>query len=453
MGLVLLGVSVLTFFIAHVVPADPVLAALGEHAREDQIRSYRHAYGLDRPVGVQYLIYVHRLLAGDFGISIRTRRPVAEDLGEFLPATVELGGTAWLVALLLGIPAGILSAIYKDRIFDHLARIGSLIGASMPVFWLGLLLLGSFYYRLRWLPGPGRLDISAIPPPPRTGLLLIDSALAGDGVVFWSALRHLVLPALTLGLFSTAVIARMTRSAMLEVLYQDYIRTARAKGLARARIVLRHALRNAMIPTLTIVGISFGNLLSGAVLTETVFAWPGLGRYATTSAISLDFPAVMGVTIVAAVIYTTINLVIDLLYARLDPRVRYEYAGSPAAPPVALPSRPAPPQPAGHARCGDRAALLARCTRCSAAGPASAADPVPGGAVGTTERAVSAWPGSAGTGYLQPLTLRGASLAHDRSGGGRHRRCVGDGRGHGRRVRRRPRCSRADACDGYLFCL
>ena len=324
MGLVLLGVSVLTFFIAHVVPADPVLVALGEHAREDQIQAYRHAYGLDRPVGVQYLIYVHRLLAGDFGISIRTRRPVAEDLGEFLPATVELGGTAWLVALLLGIPAGILSAIYKDRIFDHLARIGSLIGASMPVFWLGLLLLGSFYYRLRWLPGPGRLDISAIPPPPRTGLLLIDSALAGDGVVFWSALRHLVLPGLTLGLFSTAVIARMTRSAMLEVLYQDYIRTARAKGLAGARVVLRHALRNAMIPTLTIVGISFGNLLSGAVLTETVFAWPGLGRYATTSAISLDFPAVMGVTIVAAVIYTTINLAIDLLYARLDPRVRYE---------------------------------------------------------------------------------------------------------------------------------
>src|SRR5206468_2362326 len=162
------------------------------------------------------------------------------------------------------------------RIFDHLARIGSLIGASLPVFWLGLLLLGSFYYRLRWLPGPGRLDISAIPPPPRTGLLLIDSALAGDGAVFWSALRHLVLPGLTLGLFSTAVIARMTRSAMLEVLYQDYIRTARAKGLAGARVVLRHALRNAMIPTLTIVGISFGNLLSGAVLTETVFAWPGL---------------------------------------------------------------------------------------------------------------------------------------------------------------------------------
>ncbi len=324
MGLVLLGVSVLTFFIAHVVPADPVLVALGEHAREDQIQAYRRAYGLDRPIGVQYVIYIRRLVTGDLGISIRTRRPVADDLREFLPATVELGGTAWVVALLLGIPAGILSAVYKDRIFDHFSRIGALVGASMPVFWLGLLLLGTFYYRLRWLPGPGRLDVSAIAPPSRTGLLLVDAALAGDWPVLSNALRHLVLPALTLGLFSTAVIARMTRSAMLEVLYQDYIRTARAKGLARARVVLRHALRNAMIPTLTVVGISFGNLLSGAVLTETIFAWPGLGRYATASAISLDFPAVIGVALVAAVIYTTINLIIDLLYARLDPRVRYE---------------------------------------------------------------------------------------------------------------------------------
>lgn len=323
-GLVLLGVSVLTFFIAHVVPADPVLVALGEHAREEQIQAYRRAYGLDRPVGVQYLIYIGRLLRGDLGISIRTRRPVADDLREFLPATVELGGTAWVIALLLGIPAGVLSAVYKDRVFDHLSRIGALMGASMPVFWLGLLLLGTFYYGLRWLPGPGRLDASAIPPPARTGLLLVDATLAGDRAAFSSALQHLVLPALTLGLFSTAVIARMTRSAMLEVLYQDYIRTARAKGLAHARVVVRHALRNALVPTLTVVGLSFGNLLSGAVLTETIFAWPGLGRYATTSAISLDFPAVMGVALVTAVIYTTINLIIDLLYARLDPRVRYE---------------------------------------------------------------------------------------------------------------------------------
>ena len=324
MVLVLLGVSVLTFFIAHVVPGDPVLVALGEHAREEQIVAYRRAYGLDRPVPVQYAVYMSRLTRGDLGISIRTRRPVADDLQEFLPATIELSSAAWLVALVLGIPAGILSAVFKDRIFDHLSRLGALIGASFPVFWLGLLLLGAFYYRLRWLPGPGRLDVVISPPPLRTGLLLVDAVLAGDGEALRNALRHLVLPALTLGLFSTAVIARMTRSAMLEVLFQDYIRTARAKGLREGRVVALHALKNAMIPTLTIIGISFGSLLSGAVLTETIFAWPGLGRYATASAISLDFPAVMGVTLVVAVVYTQVNLVVDLIYARLDPRVRYE---------------------------------------------------------------------------------------------------------------------------------
>lgn len=324
MALVLLGVSVLTFFIAHVVPGDPVLVALGEHARDDQIVAYRRAYGLDRPVPVQYAVYIRRLLTGDLGISIRTRRPVADDLRQFLPATVELGTSAWLVALALGIPAGILSAVFRDRMFDHLSRVAALIGASLPVFWLGLLLLATFYYRLRWLPGPGRLDIALTPPAARTGLLIIDATLAGDVQALRDAARHLVLPALTLGLFSTAVIARMTRSAMLEVLFQDYIRTARAKGLREGRVVTLHALKNAMIPTLTIIGISFGSLLSGAVLTETIFAWPGLGRYATTSAISLDFPAVMGVTLVVAVLYTVVNLFVDILYARLDPRVRYE---------------------------------------------------------------------------------------------------------------------------------
>lgn len=324
MVLVLLGVSVLTFFIAHVVPGDPVLVALGEHAREDQILAYRHAYGLDRPVSVQYVTYLRRLVTGDLGISIRTRRPVAEDLREFFPATMELGGAAWVVALMLGIPAGILSAVFKDKIFDHLSRLGALIGASLPVFWLGLLMLSVFYYRLRWFPGPGRLDVVLNPPPLRTGFYVVDSILGGDGEAARNALRHLVLPALTLGLFSTAVIARMTRSAMLEVMYQDYIRTARAKGLRQSRVIALHALKNAMIPTLTIIGVSFGSLLSGAVLTETIFAWPGVGRYATASAVSLDFPAVMGVTLVVAVLYTVVNLVVDLIYARLDPRVRYE---------------------------------------------------------------------------------------------------------------------------------
>lgn len=317
------GVSVLTFFISHVIPADPVLAALGEHAREGQIRAFRQQYGLDRPLPIQYAVYVRGLLRGDLGLSIRTRRPVAEDLREFFPATIELASAAWLVSLAIGLPAGVLSAVYQDRLFDHLARLVALVGASMPVFWLGLVLLGLFYYRLGWFPGPGRLDVHIAPPPDRTGLLLLDSLLAGRWDALGNALAHLVLPAVTLGTFSTAVVARMTRSAMLEVLRQDYVRTARAKGLPEGRVLLVHGLRNALPPVLTVVGISFGNLLSGAVLTETVFSWPGLGRYATASAVSLDFPAVMGVTLVGAVVYPLLNLLVDLGYLLVDPRIRY----------------------------------------------------------------------------------------------------------------------------------
>jgi len=320
---VLAGVSALTFFISHVIPADPVLAALGEHAREDQIRAFRRQYGLDRPLPAQYAIYVRGLLRGDLGLSIRTRRPVAEDLREFFPATIELASAAWLVSLAIGLPAGVLSAVCQDRPFDHLARLVALVGASMPVFWLGLVLLGLFYYRLGWLPGPGRLDVHIAPPPDRTGLLVLDSLLAGRWDALGNALAHLVLPALALGTFSTAVVARMTRSAMLEVLRQDYVRTARAKGLPEGRVLLVHALCNALPPILTVVGISFGNLLSGAVLTETVFSWPGLGRYATASAVSLDFPAVMGVTLLSAVIYPLLNLLVDLGYLLVDPRIRY----------------------------------------------------------------------------------------------------------------------------------
>lgn len=322
-GVVLFGVSVLTFFVSHVVPGDPVLVALGEHAREDQIREFRHKYGLDRPVVVQYVIYMNGLFHGDLGISIRTRRPVLDDLRDFFPATVELASAAWATAFVIGIPAGVLSAVYKDRLIDHVVRVVALIGASVPIFWLGLVMLGVFYYRLRWLPGPGRLDVFLVQPRAVTGLLLVDSLIAGDWSTLANAMAHLILPALALGYFSTAVVARMTRSAMLEVLGQDYVRTAHAKGLTARRVVLLHALKNAMIPTLTIIGISFGSLLSGAVLTETIFAWPGLGRYATASAVSLDFPAVMGVTLLAAVIYPIVNLVVDLAYLFFDPRVRY----------------------------------------------------------------------------------------------------------------------------------
>jgi peptide/nickel transport system permease protein len=318
---VLAGVSVITFVLTQLVPIDPAAAALGQNARDEQIEAFRRQYGLDRPPVEQYVTYVGRLLRGDLGISIRTRRPVADDLRDYLPATIELSLAAMSVTLVLGISLGVLSAVRRNSLLDGVARVFALVGGSLPIFFLGLLVLALFYSRLRWLPGPGRLDAYLTPPPRVSGMYTLDSLLAGNMQVFRNSLAHLVLPAVTLGYFSTAVLLRMTRSAMLEVLTQDYIRTAQAKGLRDRTVLLRHALKNAMIPVLTTVGITFGSLLSGAVLTETIFAWPGLGRYATASATSLDFPAVMGVTLVAAIVYPVVNLLVDIGYHALDPRI------------------------------------------------------------------------------------------------------------------------------------
>jgi len=319
---VMIGVSVITFAISHLVPADPAIAALGDHASAEQIAAFRSEYHLDRPLPEQYLTYVGGILRGDLGRSIRTRREVVADLAEAFPATLELSLAALLVAIVVGIPSGVWSAVSRGRLPDYLVRVLSLVGGSLPVFWLGLIVIGLGYYQLGWFPGGGRIDLFVPPPPARTGLYVLDSLLAGDIVALASALRHLVLPALTLGYFSTAVIARMTRSSMLEVLGQDYMRTARAKGLQERIVVLRHGLRNALIPTVTIIGLTFGSLLSGAVLTETIFSWPGLGRYATASAVSLDFPAVLGVTLLAAVVYPVANLAVDVAYFWLDPRTQ-----------------------------------------------------------------------------------------------------------------------------------
>jgi peptide/nickel transport system permease protein len=319
---VMIGVSVITFAISHVIPADPAVVALGDHATADQIAAFRAEYHLDRPLPEQYATYVVGILHGDLGKSIRTRRAVSDDLADSFPATLELSFAALFISLLVGIPAGIWSAIYRGRPPDVIVRIAALAGGSLPVFWLGLIVIGLGYYQLGWFPGGGRLDTFVSPPPTRTGLYVVDSLLALDFEALRSSLIHLVLPALTLGYFSTAVITRMTRSSMLEVLGQDYMRTARAKGLAERVIVLRHGLRNALIPTVTIIGLTFGSLLSGAVLTETIFSWPGLGRYATASAISLDFPAVLGVTLLAAIVYPVANLAVDVAYYWLDPRIQ-----------------------------------------------------------------------------------------------------------------------------------
>lgn len=320
---VVFGVTLITFIISHVVPADPVVAYLGEHAPPDLVEQVRHQLGLDQPLPVQYVIYIRQLLHGNLGVSIMDNRPVGVDLAQYLPATVELATSAMLVAILIGVPTGVVSALYKDSWPDQVARVFALGGTSLPVFYVALLALGLFYSRLGVLPGPGQLDIYTPPPPHLTGMVAVDALLSGDWPALVDALRHLVLPALVLGYYSTGLITRMTRGSLLEVLRQDYVRTARAKGVAESRVVLLHALRNALLPTVTVIGLTYGSLLSGAVLTETIFSWPGIGRYATNSVTNVDIPAVLGVTLIVAVVYSGVNLAVDVLYAYLDPQIRY----------------------------------------------------------------------------------------------------------------------------------
>ena len=319
-----IGITLATFLISHVVPADPLGMVLSERAMQNPeiVKAYRERFGLDKPLPEQYAIYLQNLLQGDFGTSIATQRPVSRDLAQFLPATLELSLGAMLVAVLLGLPIGVLAAVRRDRLADHCARIISLIGVSVPVFWLGLLALNLFYFHLNWLPGPGRLDPHLTAPATVTGLLTLDSLLARDLAAFWSSLRHLILPSLVLGSYSMGTISRITRSTLLEALGQDYVRTARAKGLEERAVVLTHALRNALIPTVTVTGLAFGNLMAGAVLTETIFSWPGIGRYAVGAAAFLDFPAIMGVTLLIGFLYVAVNLGVDVAYAFLDPRIR-----------------------------------------------------------------------------------------------------------------------------------
>ncbi len=323
MVFVLWGVSFAAFFLANVVPSDPAAAALGPNAREEQINAFREQYGLNKPVLVQYKIYMSKLLRGDLGNSLRTKRTIWSDIKQFFPATLELTLSALIVALLLGVPSGVLAALYQDKPFDLFVRSLALIAGAVPIYWLALILINVLHANLGWLPGPGRIDAFLFPPPRVTGLMTIDTLIAKDFEAFWDAARHLILPGIVLGSYSTAIVSRMTRSSMLEVLKQDYVRTAHSKGLAQRVVIFKHALRNAALPILTVAGNIMGSLLAGAVLTETIFSWPGLGSYATSSVTSLDFPAVMGVTLVAGVAYSFINLMVDISYAIFDPRIRY----------------------------------------------------------------------------------------------------------------------------------
>ncbi|ABV33420.1 MULTISPECIES: ABC transporter permease [Pseudothermotoga] len=322
MILVLLGVSVIVFVVARVIPADPVGAILGGNAPPDLIDDMRHRLGLDKPLINQFLDYMFGLLKGDLGVSLKSNRPVTTDIADFFPATLELAIAATFVSILLGITLGIFSAVYRNRFIDHFSRVFSILGVSMPVFWTGLLLLLLFYYKLGWLPGTGRLSLFTPAPDRITGLLIIDSLLTLNFEAFKDALSHIILPAVVLGYSATASIARITRSSMLDVLRQDYIRTAKAKGIGKRLVIYRHALRNALIPVVTIIGLTFGGLLEGAVLTETIFGWPGLGRYIVNALLFLDYPAVMGGTLFVAVVYSLVNLVVDIIYAVLDPRMR-----------------------------------------------------------------------------------------------------------------------------------
>lgn len=320
--LVVFGVTLISFFMSHVIPGDPARMMVGQRADEGTVQKVRHQLGLDQPVWTQYFHYLKGVLSGDLGTSIRTGQPVMNDLITFFPATLELALLAFFFAIIIGIPLGILSAVKKDTIWDHGSRVFSIAGVSTPVFWSGLVVILIFYGYLGWFPSTGRIDLTINPPTHITGLYLVDSLLSGDMIAFKNSLWHILLPALTLSFAQLAIVTRQVRASMLEVMKQDYIRTAKANGISGMFLLIRYALRNALIPTVTVIGISFGSLLGGAVVTETIFGWPGMGKYVVDSISYLDFPAIMGFSLVIAAGYVLINLIVDLTYYWLNPQIK-----------------------------------------------------------------------------------------------------------------------------------
>lgn len=319
-----IGAITLTFFLANVIPSDPARAALGPDATEAQVANYRQERGLDQPLLVQYVRYLGSVAQGDFGTSIVTRTPIIRDLAQFVPATIELFIPSLAIALVVGMILGVSAAVYRGSWIDQVSRVLSLIGLSMPIFWLGLIFQLVFFRWLGWLPAGGRLDRIMFPPPTVTGMYTFDALIAGEFDVFLSALKHLILPSIALSTLTLGIVARMTRSSLLDTLSSNFVRTARSKGLLERTVVWRHALRSAILPVITIVGLRIGQMFGGAVLTETVFSWPGVGRYAFVGLRQLDFPVVMGFAIWATLIYSLINLLVDIGYSLADPRVRLE---------------------------------------------------------------------------------------------------------------------------------
>ncbi len=322
---VILGVMIITFFVSRILPADPVRLFVGVRASEEVVEAKRIEFGLDKPVPVQFLNYAGSVLQGDFGISFRTKRPITDDILVFLPATLELVILSMVLAVVIGIPVGVIGAATRGSWIDQVSRVITIAGVSIPSFWLALILQLLFFGALGWLPLGGRLSRDILITSPMetiTGFYSIDGLLTGNWVAWRDALWHLVLPTFVLATYPISLTARMTRSAMLEVMSETYISAAKAAGLSQREILFKLALKNAIVPTLTVLGLVFAFSITGAILVEIVFSWPGLGTYVTDSILSADFPVVMAVTLIVTIIYVVINLVVDFLQAALDPRVR-----------------------------------------------------------------------------------------------------------------------------------
>lgn len=322
--IMLLGVATLVFILTKLIPGDPAVANLSQRALNDPeiVAAFRAKYGLDKPIIAQYFIYLGNLLHLDLGTSIRTNNPVLSELARCYPATIELALFAIIIAALFGILFGVISALRRNSILDQIVRAISVTGVSVPSFWFALLVLFLLYYKLQIFPGPGRLSNIYAPPETVTGLYVIDSLIEGNIPKALDALSHLILPATVLAAFTMGLITRTTRSNLLDVMSTDYIRTARAKGLSKGLLVIRHALGNALIPVLTVIGLGLGNLLGGMVLVETIFNWPGVGQFAYQSVMSNDYPSIIGVALLIALNYMVINTIVDILYGVIDPRVR-----------------------------------------------------------------------------------------------------------------------------------
>jgi peptide/nickel transport system permease protein len=322
MVFVLWGVTFITFFLSRVVPGDPARFIAGPRANAEALANVRALYGLDRPIPEQYVTYLGNLLHGDLGISIVTRRPVTEDIATYFPASLELALYGLLLSTGLGLLLGVIGAIRGGRT-DRVVQFVAILALSLPAFWVAMVSQVGFYSGLGWLPFGGRLPIGATPPPTVTGMFTLDSLLAGNLGLFLTSVRHLILPVSVLSLALIGVMARITRGSMLQVLDEDYVRTARSKGLSRWRVLRRHSFRNALLAPVTVLGLNLGLLAGGVFLIETIFAWPGIGRYGFNAIANSDYNATMGVTLVVAFVYVVANLAVDLLYLALDPRIRY----------------------------------------------------------------------------------------------------------------------------------